>query len=74
MGILSSKTFGEKLSGVKSMFKKAYDESVKLISETEASIAEKNQEIINLQNEIQEIEIVRVDTARFASKLEEMLS
>lgn len=74
MGILSSKTFGEKLSGVKSMFKKAYDESIKLISETEASIAKKNQEIVNLQNEIQEIEVVRVDTARFASKLEEMLS
>lgn len=74
MGILSSKTFAEKLSGVKFMFKKAYDESIKLISETEASIAKKNQEIVNLQNEIQEIEIVRVDTARFASKLEEMLS
>ena len=74
MGILSSKTFAEKLSGVKTMFTKARDEATKLVSEMENTISEKNQAIINLQNEIQDIEVIRVDTARFASKLEEMLS
>ena len=73
MGILSSKTFAEKLSGVKTMFTKAYDEATKLVSEMENTISEKNQAIVNLQNEIQDIEVVRVDTARFAQKLEDML-
>ena len=56
------------------MFTKAYDEATKLVSEMENAISEKNQAIVDLQNEIQEIEIVRVDTARFAQKLDDMLS
>lgn len=56
------------------MFTKAHDETTKLVSEMENTISEKNQAIINLQNEIQDIETVRVDTARFAQKLEDMLS
>lgn len=74
MAILSTKSFADKLDEVKSIFRKALDESKKLASEMETKISEKNQTIVNLQNEIKEIEIVQEDNSKFAQKLEEMLS
>lgn len=74
MGVLSTKSFADKLGEVKSIFRKALDESKKLASEMETKISEKNQTIANLQNEIKEIEIVQEDNSKFAQKLEEMLS
>ena len=74
MAILSTKSFADKLDEVKSIFRKAFDESKKLASEMETRISEKNQTIANLQNEIKEIEIVQEDNSKFAQKLEEMLS
>lgn len=74
MGIISTKSFADKLSEVKSIFRKALDESKKLASEMENKISEKNQTIENLQNEIKEIEVVQLDNSKFAQKLEEMLS
>lgn len=73
-GIISTKSFADKLSEVKSIFRKALDESKKLASEMENKISEKNQTIENLQNEIKEIEVVQLDNSKFAQKLEEMLS
>ena len=74
MAILAIKSFADKLSEVKSIFRKALDESKKLASEMETKISEKNQTIADLQNEIKEIEIVQEDNSKFAQKLEEMLS
>lgn len=82
MGILSKKSvavatgvpsFEDRLKGVKSMFKAAYDDAVYLSAEMQMDIEKREERIKALRDEINSIQSVHKDTQEFMSNLEKFI-
>ena len=68
--VVARKTFNDRLTDVKSMFKKAYEEANNLRDEMLGEIAVKQTQIENIQASINEIEATKADTEKFINNLE----
>ena len=71
--VVARKTFNDRLTDVKSMFKKAYEEANNLRDEMLGEIAVKQTQIENIQASINEIEATKADTEKFISNLENFI-
>ena len=71
--VVVRKTFNDRLSDVKSMFKKAYEEANNLRDEMLGEIAVKQTQIENIQASINEIEVTKADTEKFINNLEKFI-
>lgn len=71
--VVARKTFNDKLTDVKSMFKKAYEEANNLRDEMLGEIAVKQTQIENIQASINEIEATKADTEKFINNLEKFI-
>lgn len=71
--IVARKTFNDRLTDVKSMFKKAYEEANNLRDEMLGEIAVKQTQIENIQASINEIEATKADTEKFINNLEKFI-
>lgn len=71
--IVAPKTYGERLSDVRSMFKKAHEDANELRNEILCEIAVKQSKIESLQSEISNIEATKADTERFITNIEQFL-
>lgn len=71
--VVARKTFNDRLTDVKSMFKKAYEEANNLRDEMLGEIAVKQTQIENIQASINEIEATKADTEKFISNLEKFI-
>ena len=67
------KTFNDRLTDVKSMFKKAYEEANNLRDEMLGEITIKQTQIENIQASINEIEATKADTEKFINNLEKFI-
>ena len=71
--VVARKTFNDRLTDVKSMFKKAYEEANSLRDEMLGEIAVKQTQIENIQASINEIEATKADTEKFINNLEKFI-
>lgn len=71
--VVARKTFNDRLTDVKSMFKKAYEEANNLRDEMLGEIAVKQTQIENIQASINEIESTKADTEKFINNLEKFI-
>ena len=71
--VVARKTFNDRLTDVKSMFKKAYEEANNLRDEMLGEIAVKQTQIENIQASINEIEATKADTEKFINNLEKFI-
>lgn len=71
--VVARKTFNDRLTDVKSMFKKAYEEANILRDEMLGEIAVKQTQIENIQASINEIEATKADTEKFINNLEKFI-
>ena len=71
--VVARKTFNDRLTDVKSMFKKAYEEATNLRDEMLGEIAVKQTQIENIQASINEIEATKADTEKFINNLEKFI-
>ena len=71
--VVARKTFNDRLTDVKSMFKKAYEEANNLRDEMLGEIAVKQTQIENIQASINEIEVIKADTEKFINNLEKFI-
>ena len=71
--VVTRKTFNDRLTDVKSMFKKAYEEANNLRDEMLGEIAVKQTQIENIQASINEIEATKADTEKFINNLEKFI-
>ena len=71
--VVTKKTFNDRLTDVKSMFKKAHEEATNLRDEMLGEIAVKQTQIENIQASINEIEATKADTEKFISNLEKFI-
>ena len=71
--VVAPKTFNDRLTDVKSMFKKAYEEANNLRDEMLGEIAVKQTQIENIQASINEIEATKADTEKFINNLEKFI-
>lgn len=71
--VVARKTFNDRLTDVKSMFKKAYEEANNLRDEMLGEIAIKQTQIENIQASINEIEATKADTEKFINNLEKFI-
>ena len=71
--IVAPKTFGDRLTDVKQMFKKAHEDASTLRDEMLGEIAVKQTQIENIQASINEIEATKADTEKFISNLEKFI-
>ena len=71
--VVTKKTFNDRLTDVKSMFKKAYEEATNLRDEMLGEIAVKQTQIENIQASINEIEATKADTEKFINNLEKFI-
>ena len=71
--VVVRKTFNDRLSDVKSMFKKAHEEATNLRDEMLGEIAVKQTQIENIQASINEIEVTKADTEKFINNLEKFI-
>lgn len=66
-------TFNERLTGVKSMFKKAHEDASKLSTEMQSEMDKKNSQIQLISAEIEQIKTVQDETVQFMSNLEKFI-
>lgn len=71
--VVTKKTFNDRLTDVKSMFKKAHEEATNLRDEMLGEIAVKQTQIENIQASINEIEATKADTEKFINNLEKFI-
>ena len=71
--VVTKKTFNDRLTDVKSMFKKAYEEATNLRDEMLGEIAVKQTQIENIQASINEIEATKADNEKFINNLEKFI-
>ena len=71
--VVARKTFNDRLTDVKSMFKKAYEEANNLRDEMLGEIAVKQTQIESIQASINEIEATKADTEKFINNLEKFI-
>ena len=71
--VVARKTFNDRLTDVKSMFKKAHEEANNLRDEMLGEIAVKQTQIENIQASINEIEATKADTEKFINNLEKFI-
>lgn len=66
-------SFKERLTGVKSMFKKAHEDAAKLSAEMQVDIDSKKQKVKLLEEEIGLISETQKETQEFMSNLEKFI-
>ena len=66
-------SFQERLTGVKSMFKKAHEDASKLSTEMQSEMDKKNSQIQLISAEIEQIKTVQDETVQFMSNLEKFI-
>ena len=66
-------SFKERLTGVKSMFKKAHEDASKLSTEMQSEMDKKNSQIQLISAEIEQIKTVQDETVQFMSNLEKFI-
>ena len=71
--VVAPKTFGDRLTDVKQMFKKAHEDASILRDEMLGEIATKQTKIEALQAEINNIEATKADTEKFIHNIEQFL-
>lgn len=75
MGIVGKKTlsFAKRMTGIKEVFKSAYDNASALKSEMQSQIESKEQSIAKLNSEIEEINVTKKEAESFMSNLEKFI-
>ena len=71
--VIAPKTFEDKLTDVKALFKKAHEDADALRNEMLVEIASKQCQIESLQSEINNIEATKADTEKFITNIEQFL-
>ena len=71
--VIAEPSFKERLTGVKSMFKKAHEDASKLNTEMQSEIDKKNGQIQLISAEIEQIKTVQDETVQFMSNLEKFI-
>lgn len=71
--LLQKPSFKERLTGVKSMFKKAHEDASKLSAEMQADIDSKKQKVKLLEDEIDFISETQKEAQEFMSNLEKFI-
>ena len=71
--VTAKPSFQERLTGVKSMFKKAHEDASKLSTEMQAEMDKKNGQIQLISAEIEQIKTVQDETVQFMSNLEKFI-
>lgn len=66
-------TFQERLDGVKSMFKRAYEDALRLDTEMQASIDSKKEMIASIEADINTIATTKKEARDFMSNLEKFI-
>ena len=67
--VIAEPSFQERLTGVKSMFKKAHEDASKLSTEMQSEMDKKNSQIQLISAEIEQIKTVQDETVQFMSNL-----
>ena len=67
--VTAKPSFQERLTGVKSMFKKAHEDASKLSTEMQSEMDKKNSQIQLISAEIEQIKTVQDETVQFMSNL-----
>ena len=71
--VIAKPSFKERLTGVKSMFKKAHEDASKLSAEMQADIDSKKQKVKLLEDEIGFISETQKEAQEFMSNLEKFI-
>ena len=71
--VTAKPSFQERLTGVKSMFKKAHEDASKLSTEMQSEMDKKNGQIQLISAEIEQIKTVQDETVQFMSNLEKFI-
>lgn len=71
--VIAEPSFKERLTGVKSMFKKAHEDASKLNTEMQSEMDKKNGQIQLISAEIEQIKTVQDETVQFMSNLEKFI-
>ena len=71
--VTAKPSFKERLTGVKSMFKKAHEDASKLSTEMQSEMDKKNSQIQLISAEIEQIKTVQDETVQFMSNLEKFI-
>ena len=71
--VIAEPSFKERLTGVKSMFKKAHEDASKLNAEMQSEMDKKNGQIQLISAEIEQIKTVQDETVQFMSNLEKFI-
>jgi hypothetical protein len=71
--VKSQPSFKERLSGVKSMFKKAYEDAAKLNDEMQTEKDRKLAQILAINIQVTEIEVTQKETQEFMKNLEKFI-
>ena len=71
--VIAEPSFKERLTGVKSMFKKAHEDTSKLNTEMQSEMDKKNGQIQLISAEIEQIKTVQDETVQFMSNLEKFI-
>ena len=71
--VIAEPSFKERLTGVKSMFKKAHEDTSKLNAEMQSEMDKKNSQIQLISAEIEHIKTVQDETVQFMSNLEKFI-
>ena len=71
--VTAKPSFQERLTGVKSMFKKAREDASKLSTEMQSEMDKKNSQIQLISAEIEQIKTVQDETVQFMSNLEKFI-
>ena len=66
---LTKPSFSDRIAGIKSIFKAAYEQANNLHSEMEEDIKAKNTKIAELQKDIDSINITKKETEEFMSNI-----
>ena len=71
--VIAKPSFKERLTGVKSMFKKAHEDASELNTEMQSEMDKKNGQIQLISAEIEQIKTVQDETVQFMSNLEKFI-
>ena len=66
-------SFSDRISGIKSIFKSAYEQANSLHAEIVEDIKAKNAKIAELQNDIDKVNITKKETEEFISNIEKFI-
>lgn len=71
--VIAKPSFKERLTGVKSMFKRAYEDALRLDTEMQASIDSKKEMIASIEADINTIATTKKEARDFMSNLEKFI-